>query len=149
MKELPHLYQVKVSGSPTKPLTTCAENLPSLTISPPSEFDGPGDNWSPEELLMASVANCLVLSFRAIAKISMFDWVSIECETQGELDKVDKKICFTRIVTKARLVIPANGEASKAGKLLNKAEQTCFVSNSLSCESLLEYKVVLDHQQAQ
>jgi len=145
MKELPHLYKVKVSGSPTNNVKVFAENLPPLEVAPPKEFDGPGDQWSPEELLMASVANCLVLSFRAIAKASNLDWLSIECESQGELNKVGNKILFTNIFTQARLVIASGGDENKAERLLNRAEQTCFISNSLSAESHFESEIVIDN----
>jgi len=145
MQELPHLYKVKVNGSPTNNVKVFAENLPPLEVAPPKGFDGPGDQWSPEELLMASVANCLVLSFRAIAKASNFDWLSIECESQGELNKVDKKILFTKIFTQARLVISSGGDENKAERLLNRAEQTCFISNSLSAESHFECEIVIDN----
>lgn len=143
MKELPHLYKVKVNGSPTNNLKVFAENVPTLEVAPPKEFDGPGDQWSPEELLMASVANCLVLSFRAIAKASKFDWLSIECESQGELNKADKKILFTKIFTKARLVIASGGDENKAARLLNRAEETCFITNSLSAKSHFECEIVM------
>ena len=145
MKALPHLYKVKVNGSPEHNLNVFAENLPALEVAPPQAFDGPGDQWSPEELLMASVANCLVLSFRAIAKASRLEWLSIECESQGELDTVDRKIQFTKISTKARLVISSAEYKNKAEKLLNKAEQTCIISNSLSVESHLECEIVVDN----
>lgn len=144
MKALPHHYTVNVAGSPGSNLTVCANNLPTLEVAPPEQFDGPGDQWSPEELLMAAVANCLVLSFRAIAKASKLEWSSISCESQGELNSVERKIQFTTITTTARLVITAEGDKAKAEKLLNKAEQTCFISNSLSVESRFECDVVID-----
>jgi hypothetical protein len=33
----------------------------------PREFDGRGNQWSPESLLAAALADCFVLSFRAVA----------------------------------------------------------------------------------
>ncbi len=144
MEKLPHQYKVSVKGEPQEALLTCAENLPSIQVTPPAQFDGPGDKWSPEELLMASLANCLILSFRAIAKASGFDWLSIECESTGTLDKVGHKIQFTNVQTRARLTIASAEQIKKAEKLLNKAEETCFVSNTLSCPSHLEIEIVVD-----
>ena len=92
MKDFPHYYKAAASGESTGNLSVNVENLGSLAVAPPSQFGGPGDQWSPEDLLMASVANCLILSFRAIAKIRKFEWVAIECESEGELDKVGRKI---------------------------------------------------------
>jgi len=145
MKALPHLYKVKVNGLPESKLTSVAENLPALEVAPPKEFDGPGDQWSPEELLVAAVANCLVLSFRAVAKASKLEWLSIECESLGELDRVDRQTRFTKITTKARLVIPSDEHVDEAEKILIKADRTCFISNSLSVESHLECDIVVDN----
>ncbi len=144
MKQLPHTYSVTVAGDPEANLTASADKLPSLEVAPPAEFGGPGDQWSPEALLMAAVANCLVLSFRAIAKASKFDWRSIECESSGVLDKVERRILFTRVDTRVRLMIPPEASAENAEKLLHKAEQSCFVSNSLSCDNVLTCEVVTD-----
>jgi len=144
MNKLPHQYKVKVEGKPENNLVSHIDNLPTLEVAAPAQFDGPGDQWSPEDLLMASVANCLVLSFGAISKASKLDWLSIECESNGELDMVGRKIQFTNIRTKVRLFISSEESIEKAEKLLNKAEETCFISNSLSCTSHFECQILVE-----
>ena len=136
------MYSVKVAGKPESNLTVYAENLPTLEVAPPLQFDGPGDQWSPEDLLMASVANCFVLSFRAIARAYKVEWSSIECVSEGTLDRVDGKTLFTHILTKVKLNIPQNQSIETAEKTLNKAEDTCLISNSLTCISELEFDIV-------
>ena len=143
MKELPHRYSVKIEGEPESFLNAYAENLPKLMVAPPMEFDGPGDRWSPEQLLMASISSCFVLSFAAIARASKLQWLAIECETSGELDKVDRKIQFTAVSTKAKLTIASLQDRDNAERLLNKAEHTCFVTNSLACPSQLECEILI------
>ena len=142
MNDFPHLYRVKVEGKTKGNLTAHAERLPDIEVAPPIQFGGPGDQWSPEDLLMASIANCLVLSFRAIARASKLEWDSIECESVGELDKVERKAQFTSVISKVNLFIPANENKEKAERLLIKAEETCLISNSLSCESRIECEVI-------
>jgi organic hydroperoxide reductase OsmC/OhrA len=144
MEKLPHQYCVRVQGSPQSTLEAHADNLPPIQVAPPAKFDGPGDKWSPEELLMASLANCLILSFRPIAKASNFDWLTLECTSNGTLDKVGHKIQFTSVQTKVRLTVPSAKQIEKAKRLLNKAEETCFISNTLSCPSHLESEIVVD-----
>lgn len=143
MKEFPHRYSVKIEGEPDSFLDTYAENLPKIQVAPPIEFDGPGDRWSPEELLMASISSCFVLSFAAIARASKLEWLGIKCETSGELDKLDKKIQFTKVSTKAVLTISSSQSRDNAQRLLNKAEQNCLVSNSLACPSHLECEILI------
>ncbi|MEZ5572151.1 MAG: OsmC family protein [Halioglobus sp.] len=143
MSDLPHLYTVKSAGGSSGHLTSQAEGLPNITIAPPSQFGGPGDQWSPEDLLMASVSSCLILSFRAIAKASKLEWHSIECESSGVLDKVERKMQFTSVLNKVRLFIPSNESQERAQRLIIKAEETCLISNSLSCESHIECEIIL------
>ena len=141
MLNLPHHYSIKVNGTPTGDLIASADHLPHLEISPPLEFGGPGDKWSPEDLLMAAVANCLVLSFRIIAEKSKLEWISIECISEGELNLVGGKMLFTKINSRVMLVILSEDDRAKAEKLLYRAEETCLISNSLSAELILENRI--------
>tara|TARA_B110000967_G_scaffold192418_1_gene219041 strand:- start:68 stop:535 length:468 start_codon:yes stop_codon:yes gene_type:complete len=144
MLSLPHHYSIKVNGNPTGDLIASADHLPTLEVSPPLEFGGPGDKWSPEDLLMAAVANCLVLSFRMISATSKLEWKSIECVSEGELNMVDGKMLFTKIISKVQLVILSGDGRAKAEKLLHKAEGACLISNSLSAELTLEAVIEID-----
>ena len=70
MKPLPHRYNVTLtSGEQSYPVLT-SDRLEPFTSAPPENFDGPGNLWSPETLLVAAVADCFALTFRAIAKAS-------------------------------------------------------------------------------
>jgi organic hydroperoxide reductase OsmC/OhrA len=55
MQPLPHHYSVRASGDPKRSVQLASHNLPVLFSAPPKEFDGPGDQWSPEELFLAAV----------------------------------------------------------------------------------------------
>lgn len=142
MKALPHTYSVSVTGHPDTNLTASANGLPDIQVAPPSQFDGPGDQWSPEDLLMAAVANCFVLSFKAIAKASKVEWLSINCESKGVLEKVDRKICFTRVVTRATLSVVPGQKVEAVERALKKAEEACFITNSMTADAELEYQIL-------
>jgi peroxiredoxin-like protein len=144
MQELPHSYSVMVEGEPEGSLSAANEHLPTIKVAAPAAFDGPGDQWSPEELLMAAIANCLVLSFRAIARASKLEWTSIACEANGELERLDRKMLFTRVVSRVSLRIPSAEHKEKAEKLLHKAEETCLVSNSMAVERELVCDIICE-----
>lgn len=144
MQDLPHQYHVQAKGKPDQHLSVGPENIPMLTVAPPTQFGGPGDQWSPEDLFIASIASCFILSFRAIATASKFSWISIECDSMGTLARFDGKTRFTHIVTKATLTIPASESIENAERLLHKAEQSCLVVNSLSCDTELECTVSIE-----
>ena len=131
MHPYPHHYQVRAEATGTGSVTLSSEGLADLASAPPREFDGPGDQWSPETLLLAAVADCFVLSFRAVAAASKFDWLALQCRSSGTLDRVDRVAQFTEIVHTVTLDVPAGASTERAHSLLQKAEQVCLVSNSL------------------
>lgn len=141
MQPLPHNYSVTVTGQPDGHLGAVGDNLPHLAVEPPPQFGGAGDQWSPEELLMASVSTCLVLSFRAIARASGLEWTRIDCVTEGKLDKVDRSVKFTDMVTRVELTVTSDASVEAATEQLHKAERTCFVSNSLAIRPRFECRV--------
>jgi organic hydroperoxide reductase OsmC/OhrA len=131
MQAYPHRYEVQAAAVPEGSVTLESKGLPSLPSAPPAEFDGPGDQWSPETLFMASVADCFILSFRAIATASKFAWGRIECRAEGVVDRADGKAQFTELRLRATLTVPEGANVERAERLLEKAEQTCLVTNSL------------------
>ena len=142
MHPYPHRYTVQARAEATGDVDLDAERLPTLKTAPPVEFDGPGDRWSPETLLCAAVADCFVLSFRAVARASKLDWQALEASVEGKLDRIEGKSRFTEIVVRATLRVPAGTDHQRAEKLMEKAEQVCLISNSLLAERRLEATVV-------
>jgi len=132
MHPYPHVYRAATSGGPTALVTVSSPGLADLPSAPPPEFDGPGGFWSPETMLCAAVADCFVLTFRAIARASKFEWLSLDCSVEGTLERIDGVPQFTRYVTTATLNVAPGADASNARILLNKAEHVCLVSNSLT-----------------
>src|ERR1700687_3989408 len=92
-------------------------------------------------VVKSAVADCFVLSFRAIAAASKYAWVSLEARTEGTLDRIDGKMRFTRFDTHAKLHVPEGADVERAKKLLEKAELACLVANSLSSERHLTSEV--------
>jgi len=141
MQDFPHRYTAAARARAEGEVTLESERLASLASAPPSEFGGPGDRWSPETLLVAAVADCFVLSFRAIARASKLDWVTLRCEVEGTLDRVERVTQFTGFVVRASLQVPPGTDPERARGLLEKAEKVCLISNSLKATPHLEAKV--------
>ena len=132
MHPYPHTYTVSAAGSAEGAVTVGAARLPDLATAPPAEFDGPGDQWSPETLLCAAVADCFILTFRGLARAARVEWVDIQCSVAGLLERTEGRAKFTRFDTFAQLTIAAGGDEHKAHHLLERAEHLCLISNSLS-----------------
>ena len=115
-----------------------SKGLQPLASAAPTEFGGPGDQWSPETLLVAAVADCFALSFRAIAKASKFEWAALECGVEGTLDRIENSTQFTAFTVRATLTIPPGADDARARKLLEKAEHACLITNSLKAAPILD-----------
>lgn len=142
MQPYPHLYRAMATGHPGGPVLATATRLPDIETAPPAEFDGPGDKWSPETLLCAAVADCYILTFRAVARTAKFDWLQLRCSVEGTLERVDGQSRFTRFVNHVVLSIRPGSDAARARALLERAENGCLVANSLSAPRALTSEVV-------
>jgi organic hydroperoxide reductase OsmC/OhrA len=141
MHPLPHRYRVAASVRPGEVAKLGSAELKQIESAPPKEFGGPGDRWSPEELFAAAIADCILLNFQGIAANSKFAWIGLEATTDATLDRAKGKTRFTRFETHVALEIPAGADAARARLLLEKAEATCPLSNTLDCEKHLTIEV--------
>ena len=138
MKNLPHHYAVTASAAPEGGVALDSPGLATLQSAPPAEFGGPGDLWSPETLLAAAVADCFILTFRAIARASKLEWTSITCDVDALLERTEGVTRFTRLTERVVLEVPGGTDEARALRLLEKAEAACLVTSSLSAEIVLE-----------
>jgi organic hydroperoxide reductase OsmC/OhrA len=132
VKPFPHHYRVEVSTPIEGAVILRSGALPPLTTLPPEEFDGPGDRWSPETLLVASVADCFALTFRAMARASGLVWTHLRLSASGMVERTADGPRFTAIDLDAALSTPPDVSESLARRLLEKAEHGCLVSRSLA-----------------
>lgn len=144
MQDYPHHYIASADAACEGIIDVSSPGLETLPSLAPAEFGGPGDLWSPETFLVAAVADCFILTFRAIARASKFEWNSLSCEVDGVLDRVDKVTQFTDYHIKVVLHLPAGSNEKKAERLLHKSEQVCLVTNSLTGRRHLQSTIVLD-----
>lgn len=138
MQSLPHHYHVHAHGSADGEVRLDADALPTLATTPPPQFDGPTGYWSPETLLVAAVASCFILTFRAVARASKLEWAHLSCDVEGVLERHDGRSHFARLMIKPHLRIHESGRERLARQCLDKAEAGCLVTNSLTADIDLE-----------
>ncbi|HNP37111.1 MAG TPA: OsmC family protein [Woeseiaceae bacterium] len=141
MQKFPHHYAVTATTSRDANVDLGSDGLPRIDSAPPAEFGGPGDRWSPETLLVAAVADCFVLTFKAIARASKFDWNALTCAAKGTLDRIDNVTRFTEITLHVVLDVPPGTDEQKAMRFLEKSEHACLITNSLKSSSHLDATV--------
>ncbi|MCB1677409.1 MAG: OsmC family protein [Halioglobus sp.] len=143
MQDLPHHYSISASAESDGPVVLKGENLPELVTAPPAEFGGPGDRWSPETLLMGAIADCFILTFKAVARASSLAWSNLECSAEGTLERVERVTRFTAVTVRAALTVPAGTDTKKAQRLLEKSESACLITSSMLADTHLETTITV------
>ena len=141
MQDYPHHYPAAASAAADSNVMLSSPGLSELESASPAEFGGPGDQWSPETLLVAAVADCFILTFRAIARTSKLEWQSLRCDVDGVLDRIEKVTKFTAFNVRAVLEVPPGANEAKAMRLLERAEHVCLITNSMTAETHLDAEV--------
>jgi organic hydroperoxide reductase OsmC/OhrA len=144
MHPLPHHYDVTITAGEKSPAEITSRGLSAFLSGPPVEFGGPGNLWSPETLTVAAVADCFVLTFRAIAAASRLRWNSIVCDATGTVDRSEGVTRFTGVQLRVKLVLPEGTDLDKARTLMEKAEKACLVGNSLKCHVGLAAEITVE-----
>ena len=144
MQDLPHHYHASAHATADSHVAVNACDLPEIITAAPVEFGGPGDLWSPEHLLVGTVANCFILTFRAIARASNLEWTHLECSPVGTLERIDRVTRFTGFTINVTLTVPAGTDADKAERLLRRAETGCLVSQSLLADAHLVTEIIVE-----
>jgi organic hydroperoxide reductase OsmC/OhrA len=142
MQAYPHHYQVTASGKATGRILLQHDGVDPIESSPPVEFGGPGDAWSPEGLLVAAVADCLILTFRAVSRAAKLEWSSLDVRVEGTLERKDGVTAFTGFHAHATLGVGADVDEATARDALERAERGCLISNSLKAPVHLETTVI-------
>ncbi|HXK61505.1 MAG TPA: OsmC family protein [Acidobacteriota bacterium] len=139
MIEFPLFYDNRIVWKGEKRGQVSGVDLPSLEVATPPEFGGHEGAWSPEQCFVAAVNTCLMTTFLAIAQLSKLSFESYEAEASGKLEKPEGQVMqFTEITIRPRLVITHSRDLERAGRLLEKAEKQCLISNSIKAAVRVE-----------
>jgi peroxiredoxin-like protein len=135
-------YETEIEWTKEKEGQIKGATLPAVGIGPPPEFKGRQGQWTPEHLFVASVNTCFMLTFLAIAENSKLPLVSFSSTAKGKLEKVlENGYQITEIVVTPRLVIASVEDLERIGRVLEKAKENCFISNSIKSTVKVEPEI--------
>src|SRR5688572_3953317 len=127
-----YFYETEVDWTGAKDLKLSGGKQPAIAAGAPPEFNGREENWSPEDLFVASLNSCYVLTLIAIAESSKVALVSCSSTAKGKLEKPPGSgYQITEIVVKPKVVLKSADDLSRMPRILEKAKESCFVSNSI------------------
>jgi organic hydroperoxide reductase OsmC/OhrA len=114
---------------------------PALELSGAPQYGGDATKLNPEELLVASLASCQLLTYLALATRAGLQVLTYDDAPVGTLAMVDKKMRIAEILLRPRVTVAAGGDVEAARVLVERAHDHCFIGNSLACAVRLEPEI--------
>jgi peroxiredoxin-like protein len=134
-----YFYETEIEWKGDRAGNLQGSSLPPIPAGAPPEFGGRDGQWSPEHLLVASVNGCFMLTLLAIAENSKISLVSYSSAAKGKLEKVQGAgFQITEIVIKAKVQARSAQDAARLPRILDKAKENCFITNSIKAAVKLE-----------
>ncbi len=133
-----YTYHATVTWTEQRKGIMSGAGKPDIQVATPPEFKGHEGIWSPEDLFVASVNICVMSTFLAFAERAGLRFTGYESEAEGRLELVEGKFQFTSITVRPTITLAADGDATKARELIEKAEANCVISNSVKARVTLE-----------
>jgi organic hydroperoxide reductase OsmC/OhrA len=144
MRDGKHTYAVSIRwtgnrGSGTRDYTSydrtheiTAPSKPAIAGSSDAAFRGDATRYNPEDLLVASLSACHMLSYLHLCAVSGIEVVAYADDAAGTMVEVrESGGHFTDVVLRPRVTI-ANGDPDLAAHLHEKAHHQCFIANSVN-----------------
>ena len=157
MKELTvnleHQYAVSVEWTGNRGTGTSGyrdygrENVISATGNPPIEgsadtpFRGTPERWNPEELLLAALSQCHMLSYLHVAVKHGVTVTAYQDTAEGTMRQVGEGGQFTSVTLRPVVTITA-GDADVALAIHAQASGLCFIASSVNFPVLHEAKII-------
>jgi peroxiredoxin-like protein len=137
-----HFYGTEIEWKGERSLSLSGTGLPEVAAGAPSEFGGRAGQWSPEHLLVASLNACYMLTLLTIAENSKISIVRFSSSAQGKLEKVaNAGYQITEIIVKPKLLLGSANDLTRMPRIIDKAKENCFISNSIRASIKVEPEV--------
>jgi organic hydroperoxide reductase OsmC/OhrA len=107
-----------------------------MTFSAAPTYKGDASKGDPEDMLVAALSSCHMLSFLAIAAKKKIAIDSYEDDAVGFLDHDGGKLWMTRVILRPK--VAANADAAQLSEIHHLAHQACFIANSVKTEIRVE-----------
>jgi organic hydroperoxide reductase OsmC/OhrA len=142
-----HLFEARIDwrrdAAATHPGSHSVEfdGRPPLAVSAAPQYNGDPSRLNPEELLLAALVSCQMLSYLALAGRAGIDVRAYRDRATATLAVADRKMRITDVLLRPEIEIAAGGDEAKARALVDAAHHGCFIANSVSCAVRIEASV--------
>jgi organic hydroperoxide reductase OsmC/OhrA len=125
-------YQTDVFWKADRRAVVSAAGKPDIEVSSPPEFKGEAGFWTPEDMFVASINLCTLLTLVAFAQHKGLEFVSYESAAEGVLENIEGKYRFTEVILHPRMTVKSEEDIERAREILDSAHKGCLVSNSIT-----------------
>ncbi len=110
----------------------------AVTYSAAAVYKGDPSKGDPEDMLVAALSSCHMLSFLAIAARKKFTVLSYEDEAVGFLEKEGGKLWITRTILRPKIRFENAPDDAALDEMHHLAHEQCFIANSVKTEVTVE-----------
>ena len=130
-------FRAKTTWSGARRAVLSAAGKPNVVVGSPPEFRGEPDHWAPEEMLVASLNTCTMLTFLTLTQARGLTLVGYESEADGLLENVDGVYRITEVTMRPRVTFKSEAELAPAREAMDNVEAHCFIANSITAKVTL------------
>jgi organic hydroperoxide reductase OsmC/OhrA len=113
--------------------TVTTEGPPELLGSADRTFHGDRDRWNPEQLLLASLSQCHMLSYLHVCvEAGVVVTTYVDRATGSMHTEPDGSGRFTEVVLHPDVTVTDHSMVEAATRAHHRANQLCFIANSVS-----------------
>jgi organic hydroperoxide reductase OsmC/OhrA len=107
-----------------------------MTASASPAYRGDGKHGDPEDMLVAALSSCHMLSFLAICTKKKVTVQSYEDDAVGFLENDGGKLWITRVILHPKIVCDA--DEATLEQIHHLAHEACFIANSVKTDVKVE-----------
>ncbi len=109
------------------------QGKPTLQGSADPRFRGRADRWNPEELLVAALAECHMLTYLTLCATHGVTVTSYEDMATGRMETLlGGSGRFVEVVLNPKVAVTAESSMDQAVELHLEANKSCFIANSVN-----------------
>lgn len=118
------------------------DGRPPIEVSAAPQYHGDPGKLNPEELFLASLASCQMLTYLSFASRAGIQVLAYEDRAEATLTIAERRMRITEVQLRPRITIAANADEAKARALVEAAHDGCFIANSVACAVNAEPEIV-------
>lgn len=110
----------------------CSSGKLDLEVSGPPEFKGEAGLWTPEDMFVASVNLCTMLTFVSFAEHKGLQFADYQSDAEGTLEFVEGRYRITEVSLYPHVALKSQEDVERAHEIMRDAHAQCFISNSIT-----------------